>query len=56
MTTSESEVRITLDQDIAKKMKKQNPDQFITLVRMHLSFQLDLHTDEWVFIASVFIT
>lgn len=34
------------DEEIAEKLRLENPAQFNTLVRMHLSFQLDLHTDE----------
>lgn len=32
--------------DLAKKLKQEDPAQFHTLVRMHLSFVLDLNTDE----------
>lgn len=32
--------------DLAKKLKHEDPAQFHTLVRMHLSFVLDLNTDE----------
>ena len=28
--------------DLADKMRVQNPEQFNTLVKMHLSFELDL--------------
>lgn len=34
------------DLDIAEKLRRDNFDQFMTLVRMHLSFVLDLHTAE----------
>lgn len=32
--------------DLADRMRLQNQEQFNTLVRMHLSFELDLNTDE----------
>ncbi|XP_073997399.1 rho GTPase activating protein at 54D isoform X2 [Rhodnius prolixus] len=31
---------------LAKKLRHEDPEQFQTLVRMHLSFVLDLHTEE----------
>lgn len=34
------------DTKLAEKIKRENPEQFHTLVRMHLSFVLDLQTDE----------
>lgn len=34
------------DEDLAERLRRDNYDQFNTLVRMHLSFVLDLHTDE----------
>lgn len=34
--------------DLAELMRYENEEQFNTLVRMHLSFELDLNTDEWV--------
>lgn len=39
---------MALDSDLslAEKLKRENCEQFHTLVRMHLSFVLDLHTDE----------
>lgn len=39
-----------MDRDIADRMQNDNFEQFQTLVRMHLSFELDLNTDavEWV--------
>ncbi|XP_058822013.1 serine-rich adhesin for platelets isoform X2 [Topomyia yanbarensis] len=41
----ESEESILLDQEIAHRLRNEHPEQFITLVRMHLSFELDLNTD-----------
>lgn len=40
-----------MDKEIADRLRTENPEQFQTLVRMHLSFELDLNTDpvEWVF-------
>lgn len=40
-----------MDKEIVDRMRNENPEQFQTLVRMHLSFELDLNTDpvEWVF-------
>lgn len=37
-----------LDWKLTKKLRREDPDQFQTLVRMHLSFVLDLNTDEYV--------
>lgn len=34
------------DWSLANKLKFEDPVQFHTLVRMHLSFVLDLNTDE----------
>lgn len=34
-----------MDRDIADRMQNENFEQFQTLVRMHLSFELDLNTD-----------
>lgn len=34
-----------MDRDIAERMRIENIEQFQTLVRMHLSFELDLNTD-----------
>lgn len=34
------------DEAIAERLRQENPSQFNTLVRMHLSFQLDLNTEE----------
>lgn len=38
-------VRMESDQEIAIRMRCENYEQFQTLVRMHLSFELDLNTD-----------
>lgn len=35
-----------LDWKLTKKLRHEDPEQFQTLVRMHLSFVLDLNTDE----------
>ncbi|XP_055549956.1 serine-rich adhesin for platelets-like [Wyeomyia smithii] len=40
-----TEESIRLDQEIAHKLQNEHPEQFVTLVRMHLSFELDLNTD-----------
>lgn len=34
------------DAEIVARMRKCNYEKFKTLVRMHLSFELDLNTDE----------
>lgn len=34
------------DMEIVKRMRRNNYEKFKTLVRMHLSFELDLNTDE----------
>lgn len=34
------------DWKLAKKLRNEDPEQFYTLVRMHLSFVLDLTTEE----------
>lgn len=34
-----------MDREIVDRMRNENPEQFQTLVRMHLSFELDLNTD-----------
>lgn len=34
-----------MDREIADRMRNENAEQFQTLVRMHLSFELDLNTD-----------
>lgn len=34
------------DDALAEKLRRENLDQFNILVRMHLSFILDLNTDE----------
>ncbi|XP_058451434.1 serine-rich adhesin for platelets [Malaya genurostris] len=41
----ETEGSILLDQEIAHRLQNEHPEQFNTLVRMHLSFELDLNTD-----------
>uniref|UniRef100_A0A1A9VC98 Rho-GAP domain-containing protein n=1 Tax=Glossina austeni TaxID=7395 RepID=A0A1A9VC98_GLOAU len=43
-TTNFSELR---DAEVATRMRKCNYEKFKTLVRMHLSFELDLNTDEF---------
>lgn len=35
----------TMDKEIADRMRSENAEQFQTLVRMHLSFELDLNTE-----------
>ncbi|XP_055643506.1 rho GTPase-activating protein 24 [Toxorhynchites rutilus septentrionalis] len=42
MNESES---IRLDLEISNRLQNEHPEQFVTLVRMHLSFELDLNTD-----------
>ena len=34
------------DNALAERLRREDPEQFHTLVRMHLSFVLDLNTDE----------
>ncbi|KAG8227737.1 hypothetical protein J437_LFUL008381, partial [Ladona fulva] len=34
------------DNLLAEKLRREDPEQYHTLIRMHLSFVLDLHTDE----------
>ena len=36
----------TSDNVLAERLRREDPEQFHTLVRMHLSFVLDLNTDE----------
>jgi hypothetical protein len=36
------------DNALAERLRREDPEQFHTLVRMHLSFVLDLNTDEYV--------
>lgn len=36
------------DMNIIEKLRHENLEQFFTLVRMHLSFVVDINTDEWV--------
>uniref|UniRef100_A0A182VZJ2 Rho-GAP domain-containing protein n=1 Tax=Anopheles minimus TaxID=112268 RepID=A0A182VZJ2_9DIPT len=45
MTDVEETTKVRLDQEIANRLQNEHPEQFITLVRMHLSFELDLNTD-----------
>jgi hypothetical protein len=35
-----------LNQDFAEKLRKEHPMQLITLIKMHLSFLLDLNLSE----------
>ncbi|KAK7791991.1 hypothetical protein R5R35_007978 [Gryllus longicercus] len=37
----------TLKNKLADKLRLEDPEQFLTLVRMHLSFVLDLNTDDY---------
>lgn len=34
-----------MDKEIVDRIRNENSEQFQTLVRMHLSFELDLNTD-----------
>lgn len=43
------------DVALAEKLRREDPEQFHTLVRMHLSFVLDLQTDEYVMLLN-FVT
>uniref|UniRef100_A0A182NRW9 Rho-GAP domain-containing protein n=1 Tax=Anopheles dirus TaxID=7168 RepID=A0A182NRW9_9DIPT len=45
MTDVEESTKVRLDQEIANRLQNEHPEQFVTLVRMHLSFELDLNTD-----------
>ncbi|XP_049277663.1 serine-rich adhesin for platelets isoform X1 [Anopheles funestus] len=45
MTDVEESTKVRLDQEIANRLQNEHPEQFNTLVRMHLSFELDLNTD-----------
>lgn len=38
--------RASVDMTVAERMKSENSEKFISLVRMHLSFELELNTDE----------
>lgn len=40
--------RVSVDVAVAERMKNSNSEKFISLVRMHLSFELELNTDEYV--------
>lgn len=35
-----------INRDLAMRLRFENFEQFTTLVKMHLSFELDLHTEE----------
>lgn len=35
------------DDLLCEKFRRENAEQFLILVRMHLSFVLDLHTEEY---------
>ncbi len=35
------------DMELVKRLREESPEQFISLVKMHLSFCLDQCTDEW---------
>lgn len=37
-----------INRDLAMRLRFENFEQFTTLVKMHLSFELDLHTEEYV--------
>uniref|UniRef100_T1GQ44 Rho-GAP domain-containing protein n=1 Tax=Megaselia scalaris TaxID=36166 RepID=T1GQ44_MEGSC len=39
--------RVSVDVAVAERMKNSNSEKFISLVRMHLSFELELNTDEF---------
>lgn len=41
-----------MDKDIVERMRSENFEQFQTLVRMHLSFELDLNTDAVEYVLS----
>lgn len=41
-----------MDRDIADRMRSENVEQFHTLVRMHLSFELDSNTDSVEYVSS----
>ncbi|XP_058169233.1 nuclear pore complex protein DDB_G0274915 [Anopheles ziemanni] len=45
MTDVEESIKVRLDQETANRLQNEHPEQFVTLVRMHLSFELDLNTD-----------
>uniref|UniRef100_A0AAG5CYW1 Rho-GAP domain-containing protein n=1 Tax=Anopheles atroparvus TaxID=41427 RepID=A0AAG5CYW1_ANOAO len=45
MTDVEESIKVRLDQETANRLQDEHPEQFVTLVRMHLSFELDLNTD-----------
>lgn len=37
-----------VDLDFAEKLRKESPNQYNTLITMHLSFLLDITVNEWV--------
>lgn len=40
-----------VDLEFAEKLRKESPNQFKTLINMHLSFLLEIETlNEWVFL------
>lgn len=41
-----STLKMDTDQDLVKKLRNEYPEQFMNLVKMHLSFCLDQSTDE----------
>jgi hypothetical protein len=43
---SERSMETDSDNTLAERLRREDPEQFHTLVRMHLSFVLDLSTDE----------
>lgn len=43
---SEEPMETASDNTLAERLRREDPEQFHTLVRMHLSFVLDLSTDE----------
>ncbi|XP_052863553.1 uncharacterized protein LOC128270187 [Anopheles cruzii] len=45
MDTEENAANMRFNQETAKRLQDEHPEQFVTLVRMHLSFVLDLNTD-----------
>lgn len=46
-----------VDLDFAEKLRKESPNQFKTLINMHLSFLLEIETlNEWVNIKFFFFS
>lgn len=39
-------MEVSGDNALAERLRREDPEQFHILVRMHLSFVLDLNTDE----------